>query len=86
MDTYVLTLTDYELRAVESALLRERARFMTETTHYREISQQLAEAGDSSGARAALHRSGRMRAAYHGVTAILRKIDEITPDEEIPMF
>lgn len=86
MDTYVLTLTADELRLIESALMRERTRFNSETVHYREISQQLSAAGDSSGARAALHRSGRMRAAHQSVTAILRKIDELTADEEIPLF
>lgn len=86
MDTYVLNLTADELHVIETALLRERARFMSEAKHYRDISQQLAESGDSSGARAALHRSGRMHAAHSGVVAILRKIDEVSPDEEIPLF
>ena len=86
MDTYVLNLTADELHLIESALLRERSRFNSEAERYCEISQQLSESGDSSGARSALYRSGRMRAAYHGVSAILCKIDKINPDEEIPLF
>ena len=75
MGTCIIELTADELHVIETALLRERARFVAEAKHYREISQQLAESCDSSGARAALHRSGRMNAAQQMTTALLAKLD-----------
>lgn len=78
MDEYTLTLTADELRLIESALCREKARFVEEARHFLAIAQSLAESGDASGARAALNRSGRMRATGQISDSLLAKLDRLS--------
>lgn len=78
MTEYAVTLTADELRLIESALCKECSRYRSEALHYREISQNLAAADDASGASAALHRSGRMRAAHQIANSLLAKLDQLT--------
>lgn len=78
MTEYTVSLTADELRLIESALCKECSRYRAETLHYREISQNLAAANDASGASAALHRSGRMRAAHQIAKSLLAKLDQLS--------
>ncbi len=78
MTEYAVTLTADELRLIESALCKECSRYRTEALHYREIFQNLTAVNDASGASAALHCSGRMRAAHQIADSLLAKLDQLT--------